>query len=146
MSHGAAQIHAALVLALTGLSTTGGNVFADEVSAIPESRLPALRVLDDGGEEIDYATTSRPRTLLRRISFSVRVLAKASIARVELNSALSDIESALYANSLGGLVRDLRIESVTKQYSDDADQRVGSADIRVVADWVSLEGSPETCL
>jgi|GEM_PF-6380798 len=147
MTHGVAQIHAALVAALTGLPTTGGNVFDDESTAIPESKLPALRVLDDGNESIDYATNSPPRTQARRVEFSVRVLAKSANAKAVLNAALNEIEVASYTNrTLGGLARDLRIESVDKNYSDDTDKRVGEAVLRIVVDWVCREGSPETCL
>lgn len=145
MAHGVAQIHAALVAALTGLATTGANVFDDELTAIPEASLPALRVLDDGREAIEYATQKPPRTQERSVEFTARALVKAANAKGTLNAILAEVEAAAYANrTLGGLARDLRISGVDKSYSDEADTRVGSADIGIVVDWVAVEGSPQT--
>lgn len=145
MAHGTAQIHAALVAALTGLATTGAHVFDDETTAIPDASLPALRVLDDGEESIDYATQRPPRTQQRSVTFSVLVLAKAANAKSTLNTSIAEIEAATYTNrTLGGIARDLRVERIEKNYSDGAETRVGEARITVAVDWVAVEGSPQT--
>ncbi len=145
MAHGVAQIHAALVTALTGLVTTGTNVFDDETTAIPEARQPALRVLDDGEETLEYLTQRPPRTVARTVNFSIKALAKAANAKGTINTVLGEIEAAVYANrTLSGLARDMRVERVDKNYSDDADQRTGEALITIAVDWVCVEGSPQT--
>lgn len=144
MAHGVAQLHGALVTALTGLTTTGANIFDDEITTIPEANLPALRVLDNGRESIDNATMSLPRTQLRSVEFTVRALAKAADAKGVLNTIAAEVETALYANrTLGGKARDLRVTSIDKTYSDESDQRVGAFDMVVVVDWVALEGVPQ---
>lgn len=145
MAHGVAQIHAALVTALTGLTTTGTRVFDDDVAPIPESSLPALRVLDDGAEEIEYLTQRPPRTLARRVTFTTQILAKAADAKATLNTSLQEIEAAVYANrTLGGLARDMRVGPVDKSYSDEIDKRTGRADLVITVEWQCLEGSPQT--
>jgi hypothetical protein len=147
MAHGVAQIHAALVTALTGLTTTGARVYDDESTVIAEANLPALRVLDDGNESIEYATQRPPRTLLRTVPFTVFIKCKAANAKATLNTSLAEIEAALYANrTLGGLARDVRLEEVDKNTSDDLETRVGEAVLRVVVEWHCLEGSPQTPL
>lgn len=147
MAHGVAQLHAALVTALTGLSTTGAHVFDDETTAIADASLPALRVLDDGRETVDYITQSPPRKQERAVEFRVIGLAKAANAKATLNAIAAEVEAALYANrTLGGLARDARIVGIDKSYSDAAEVRVGSSEISIVVDWVAAEGSPATPL
>lgn len=147
MAHGDAQIHAALVTALTGLTTTGANVFDDETTPIPEASLPALRVLDDGVGQIEYATQRVPRTLLRTQGYTVRALCKIANAKSKVNTILAEVEAAVYANrTLGGIARDMRIEQVDKNFSDELDTRVGEAAITINVDWSCVEGSPQTPL
>jgi len=147
MSHGITQIHGALVTALTGLASTGAHVYDDELTPIPEANLPALRVLDDGREDIVYQTQRPPRTLLRSVDFTVRIACKAADAKTVLNTSLAEIEAALYANrTLGGKARDVRVESVDKNFSDDLDRRAGNADVTVRVEWIAAEGSPQSPL
>ncbi len=147
MAHGDAQIHAALVAALTGLTTTGANVFDDETTPIPEASLPALRVLDDGVCQIEYATQRVPRTLLRTQGYTVRALCKVANAKGKLNTILAEVEAAIYANrTLGGIARDMRVEGYDKSFSDELETRAGEAAITIVVDWSCLEGSPQTPL
>lgn len=145
MAHGVSQIHAALVTALTGLTTTSTRVYDDETIAINVDAGAALRVLDDGEEQIEYLTQKAPRTLYRHVTFSVHSLCKAANAKGTLNTSLAEIEAALYTNrTLGGIARDVRPERIDKNYSDDLDKRVGEAVITVAVDWVCVEGSPQT--
>ena len=145
MPHGDAQIHAALVTALTGLATTGANVFDDETTPIPEASLPALRVLDDGVGQIEYATQKAPRTLLRTQGYTVRALVKAANAKASINTILGEVEAAVYANrTLGGIARDMRVDGYDKSYSDDLETRVGEVAITINVDWHCVEGSPQT--
>jgi len=147
MSHGITQIHGALVTALTGLASTGAHVYADELTPIPEANLPALRVLDDGREDIVYQTQKPPRTQLRSVDFTVRIACKDADAKTVLNTSLAEIEAALYANrTLGGKARDVRVESVDKSFSDDLDRRAGNADVTVRVEWIAAEGSPQSPL
>ena len=147
MAHGDTQIHAALVTALTGLTTTGSRVFDDETTPIPDTSLPALRVLDDGVGRIEYATQKAPRTLLRTQGYTVRALVKAANAKGSINTILAEIEAAVYANrTLGGIARDVRVEEVDKNYSDELEARIGEAAITINVDWVCTEGSPQTPL
>lgn len=145
MAHGDSQIHAALVAALTGLTTTGANVFDDETTPIPEASLPALRVLDDGVGRIEYATLRAPRTLLRTQSYTVVALCKTANAKAKLNTILAEVEVAVYTNrTLGGIARDMRVETYDKKFSDELETRVGEAPITINVDWVCIEGSPQT--
>lgn len=145
MAHGVAQIHAALVTALTGLTTTGAHVFDDETTVIADASLPALRVLDDGEETLDYLTQRPPRSIQRQVTFTVIALAKVANAKGTLNTIAAEVEAAVYgARTLSGLARDMRVERIDKTYSDDIETRVGESRITVAVDWVAVEGSPQT--
>ena len=65
----------------------------------------------------------------------------------KVNTILAEVEAAVYANrTLGGIARDMRIEQVDKNFSDELDTRVGEAAITINVDWSCVEGSPQTPL
>ena len=57
MAHARKQIRDAAAAAVTGLATTGGNVFVGRATRVPASELPALLVYtargEEGGEEAE---------------------------------------------------------------------------------------------
>ncbi len=71
----------------------------------------------------------------------------ALLVKGTLNTILGEVEAAIYANrTLGGIARDMRVEQVDKNFSDELETRTGEAVITVNVDWSCLEGSPQTPL
>lgn len=147
MSHGRTQIRTALATALTGLSTTGSRVFVNRIHPVTDAELPCLMISTDS-EEIQHGTLLAPRTQLRALTAVVRVLARATASLdTTLDTSINEIETAVLANrTLGGIVRDCRMDRIDLAIDDGAEKPTGMATVTLVIDWVAAEGSPQTPL
>ena len=71
------QIREALGTQLTGLATTGANVFQTRIYPIEDDELPCLTISNES-EENEYLNLNIPRTVQRFITISV-VMSKYSM-------------------------------------------------------------------
>lgn len=112
-AHVRKQIRAALVTALTGLSTTGNNVFAGRASdrELQASNLPALKIdTVDGGDIETLSMGGVARLLERRLVVTLTAVVKSnSTPQDTVDQIFKEVEVALSAsvsaNTLGGLVK-----------------------------------------
>ena len=99
------QITAAVVTAVTGLATTGANVFRDrdtDAKPLQEAELPGLTVQDDGDPaEIVSRGTSRVLERTMRVTISAHVKSVSGYSS-QLNQILKELEVAIAGASLGG--------------------------------------------
>lgn len=132
---------------LTGLTTTGSNVFVSRVYPITGSNLPGI-IVYTGSEEVEYLTISRPRTLMRSVTFSIEAYVKGvSGYDDDIDAVCSEIETALYTDvTRGGNARDTMINSMEVQYQGEAEQPVALATMQVTVEYVTLEGAPEVAV
>jgi len=106
-------IRAAFAALLTGLATTGANVFTFRPRALPDARLPAL-LISSGESEPDNVSpvTTAPDGWSWRLR--VDVLVKEGAASEDTaDQILEEVQAAVFAsiaaNTLGGLVARLRL-------------------------------------
>lgn len=132
---------------LTGLTTTGSNVFVSRVYPITGSNLPGIIVYTDN-EEVEYLTITRPRTLMRTVTFSVEAYVKGVSGYDDsVDVVCSEIEQALYTDlTRGGNAKDTIIGSMEVQYQGEAEQPVALATMQVIVEYVTLEGAPEVAV
>ena len=144
MAHVRKLIRDNIETTLTGLATTGANVYQTRVYPIAEDRLPGLAIYTSS-ESTDYATINPPRTQLRTLSVSVDVYAKAVTAYDDLlEAACVEIEEALYTDrTRGGNAKDTRIIAFDSDFSGDGDQPVARATLTVEVDYVTIENDVE---
>ena len=144
MAHVRKLIRDDIETTLTGLATTGANVYQTRVYPIAEDRLPGLAIYTSS-EATDYATITPPRTQLRTLSVSVDVYAKAVTAYDDLlDAACVEIEEALYTDrTRGGNAKDTRIIAFDSDFSGDGDQPVARATLTVEVDYVTIENDVE---
>lgn len=138
------QISAAVLVKLTGLTTTGGNVFDGHPRQLAETSIPAL-VLEEGGEESEVAELSWPRLMHRRLQMVVRVFVKEGSPPATLRKIRKEVEVALGADPrLGGLTRDLRFTGKgAMELVYEADKPVGMLPLFFQIDYGCLENAPD---
>lgn len=143
MAHMRKQIRDALVTTLTGLSTTGANVFRSRVYPLPKSKMPGLFIYTNKESSTRVSMGSRyERTVT--INIEALVLATADYDDT-LDQISKEIEVALHANlDLGGLVEDLRIVSFESEFSDQGEAPLARGTIEVEVDYDTENGDPET--
>lgn len=144
MAHVRKLIRDDIETTLTGLATTGSNVYQTRVYPIAEDRLPGLAIYTST-EATDYATITPPRTQVRTLSVSVDVYVKSVTGYDDtLDAACVEIEEALYTDrTRGGNAKDTRITAFDSDFSGDGDQPVARATLTVEVEYVTLENDVE---
>lgn len=144
MPHVRESIRSDIVTTLTGLSTTGSNVYETRVYPVAEDRLPGLAIYTKA-ESVEYATMQPPRTQLRMLTAVVEIYAKAVTGYDNtLDTITAEVEAALYTDlTRGGYARDTRVVAFDAEFSGDPDQPVGTAILQVEVDYQTLENNAQ---
>ena len=146
MAHIRKQVRDAVAARITGLPTTGANVFKSRVDPLPDSSLPALRVytIRDEAERLTQGTAPRVE---RQIQVVIEGVVKIS---TDLEDALDligvEVEVALAGQDLGGLVEDFFLVEATKALSGEGEQQAGLLRMEFSATAHVAENDPETAL
>lgn len=138
------QIRNAIVALLTGLTTTGANVFLYRFYSVPDAKLPAIKIYTDE-EEIEFDSLSAPRKKTHQLDVRIEVVAKQA-ANVEDTVALiyQEVITALEADTtLGGLVKDLWNAANQKTINDEGDQPVIGATMQWICQYRTVEKVPD---
>ena len=145
MAHVRQTIRSNITTALTGLTTTGSNVFQTRLFPIEESKVPALCIYTKS-EESEYSTVTRPRTQMRALEVMVEAYIKGT-ANLDntIDTIAVEVEEALATDATrGGNAKDTRITSVDIEFNGDAEQSVAVARFTVAVDYVTVENDVET--
>lgn len=142
------QIMAAMVTTLTGLTTTGVNVFPDEDDPVENAELPCL-VLLQGGETNEVVTMPTPR--LMRAFFDVDVIAyvKRTHAQADVrkkaNTICKEVQTAMAGNvSLSGLAKYATLVQTDFELTGEAEKPAAMARMRWQVFYCYAENAPDT--
>ncbi len=108
MAHARKQIRDAAVAQLTGLVTTGANVFPGQVYDVDPAFLPCLLIYTRH-ERVGYESEQHPRDQRRKLTLEIRGRAPVtSLLEDTLDQIATEVEIAMDKSvDLGGLVSDL---------------------------------------
>ena len=103
--HKAERILAAVVTKLTGLTTTGTNVFRGRVYDLPDTSLPALLIFQGADRPLSDGGSSSFRFLDGELSVRVEAVVKTSATQLDtlLNQIRKEVTIALQADVTQGL-------------------------------------------
>lgn len=132
------QVRDAVVAAVTGLATTGPRVLRNRVHPVEEETLPCLLVYSLR-EESEIEAIGRPRGLLRALDLAVVAVSRDRLLDDALDAVCAEVEAALGAATLGGLVKDLTLEETEVQFDGEAERPTGRARMT----WRALYRTPE---
>jgi hypothetical protein len=145
--HVAEQAIAAAKTVLTGLATTGTNVFDSLVYELQESQLPALLV-DQGDEQLDGQSLGLSRLLERSMDLIVVAKVKQNTSyRTRVNTIRKEVEIALAGdNTLGGVVKFITPTSCQIELSGEGEKPVAAATMRFRVVYITALGAPDVPL
>jgi hypothetical protein len=144
MAHVRKLIRDNVTTTLTGLSTTGSNVFQTRLFSLGENKLPAICIYTKS-EAVEYVTITRPRTQIRTLDVAVEFFVKGT-ANVDdaIDAVALEIEEALYADpTRGGNAKDTKITDFEADYNSDGEQSVGVGRFTISVDYATLENDIE---
>jgi len=147
MSHVRQQIREQFASTITGLSTTGSNVFQSRVYNLEASELPAL-VVYTKSEDSQPIVIGSSRTLERVLSLNVEAYVKANSNSDDTIDTISkEVETAIAADTtLNNLSKDCYLESTEINYNAEGEQPVAVMTMTYSIMYVTSESSPGTAL
>jgi hypothetical protein len=140
MTHPRQEIRAAAVAAVTGLTTTGSNVYTSQVYPMEDSNLPALRVYTRsdarGAEGREYVTVGAGwGGYARSVELVIEAVVKTTTTYDNtLDTICEEVETALESKSawtgVSGEVVGVHYQETQIELSDEAEVRQAMATIR----------------
>ena len=147
MAHARKSIRDNVATTVTGLSTTGSNVFKTRTIPLGVAKLPALCVYTRN-EIINNSTMQPPRTQLRNLDVIIEAYVKGISALDDTLDTISvEVEEALATDlTRGGYAKDTMVTSFEVDYDGEGDQTVGVARFTIAVKYATLENDVETAV
>lgn len=125
MAHARKQIREAVASVVTGLTTTGSDVFQSRVYPVETSSLPCLLVYTTEEETTDYNGTK----MLRELLVMVEGYAKAtSDVDDTMDLICEEVETAIFADpTIGGLCKFGMLDRTEITLSGEGEKPLGKA-------------------
>jgi len=145
MAHVCNQIKKAVTTLVTGLTTTGANVFEQRFRTVQQSELPCLLVFTTSENiELEEGTLDAPMRIMN-LRVQGNVQATSSLDDT-LDTILKEVEVALGADiTIGGLAIGLDMAGWDKpEPDDDGEKPVGKININYLIQYRTPFGAPET--
>ncbi len=148
-NHVRRQIREAVAATLTGLATTGLNVYQSRLRPLAEAALPALRIYTDAEQvnnEVSIGFPNRQeRTLTVRVEAVVKVADNFDDA---LDTIIKECEAALNASTsaytAGGLARGgITLDRIEIDQDVETDKTVGIARMDFQAVYYTQSNAPD---
>ncbi len=138
------QIRDAVVVQLTGLTTTGAKVFPSRVYSLEAASVPALLVYTNSESASVVSLAPSGRDMGRTLEIVIEAVAKANSGLDDaLDTIITEVEIALGDDiTLGGLLKDLQLTAIDVSLSGDAQKPTGSARMTWTAEYWTAEGAP----
>lgn len=147
MSHVRQQIRDDIVTTLTGLTTTGSNVFRSRIFPLEDTSLPALCIYTKS-EVSEYDTIGLPRSVNRVLDVAVEAYVK-GVSNYDntLDTIAVEVEEAIAADvTLGGLAKDAQITAFEADFAGDGEQPVAVGRFTVTVEYRTVENDVETAV
>lgn len=147
MTHVRKSIRDNITTTLTGLTTTGSNVFQTRFYPLAEAKLPALAIYTKS-ETTEYGTVHVPRTQIRTLDVTVEAYVSGN-TNVDntLDTIATEVEEALATDlTRGGNAKETKVISFDADFSGDGENPVGIGRFAIEVVYVTLENDVETAV
>ncbi len=139
------QILDAATTALTGLASTGANVFQGRVYPLEDTELPGLLVYWDG-ETSSLATIHGPGVMQRDLQLVVEVVAKSlSGLDAAMNQVCKEVEIALSGPPAGllAMAQTVILTDSTPDRRGNAERPAGSVKMTFAVEYFTQQNAPD---
>jgi hypothetical protein len=146
-NHVRQQIREYFGITLTGLTTTGTNVYESRVYTLQNNTLPSL-VIYTKSEISEPIVIGTDRVMSRELSVVVEAYCKATSNFDDTIDTISkEVEEAIMADrTLGGLAKDTYVESTEIEYTGEGEQPVGYVTLTFLTNYYVQETNPDVAV
>jgi hypothetical protein len=147
MSHVRQQIREYFGTTLTGLTTTGSNVFESRVYPLDNTTLPTLLIYTKS-ETSEPIVIGLDRVMSRELSVVVEGYVKSTANFDDTIDTISkEVEEAIAADrTLGGLAKDTFIESTEISFNAEGEKPLGFVSLTFISNYYVKEKNPDVAV
>ena len=138
------QIRERVGTVLTGLTTTGSNVFETRVYPLENTNLPAL-VIYTKDETSEPLVISTDRVMSRELELIVEIYVKqTSNFDDEVDKICKEVEIAISADTtINGLAKDCFLQSTSIEYNTEGEKPLSFASLTFLTNYYVNETRPD---
>jgi len=132
---------------LTGLTTTGSNVYQSRVYPLDNTRLPALLIYTKS-EASEPIVIGIDRVMSRELSVVVEGYVKSTANFDDTIDTISkEVEEAIAADrTLGGLAKDTYLESTQIDFNAEGEKPLGFVSLTFISNYYVKEKNPDVAV
>ena len=146
MAHLRQSIRERIATDVTGLTTTGTNVFQSRVYPIEDSSLPCLLVYSTS-EDSEVTEMASPRPMTRSLNVIVQGVVGATPPDDTLDLISKEVEVALAGDvSINSLANNSFLSSTEIEFNADGASPIGTVILNYVVEYRNLDNNPETAI
>ena len=146
-NHVRQQIREYFGTTLTGLTTTGSNVYESRIYTLQDNTLPAL-VIFTKEETSEPIVIGVDRVMSRELSVVVEAYCKATSNFDDTIDTISkEVEEAIAADrTLGGLAKDTYLESTEIEFNAEGEKPLGYVSMTFLTNYYVQETNPDVAV
>ncbi len=146
MAHLRQSIRERVATDVTGLTTTGSNVFQTRLYPVESTSLPCLLVYTTS-EESEVTEMASPRPMTRTLNVVVQGVVSATQPDDTLDLISKEVEIALAGDvSINSLASNSFLSSTEIEINADGAKPVGTVMLNYVVEYRNLDNNPESAI
>lgn len=145
-NHVRQQIREAIATAVTGLTTTGSNVFQSRIYPLQSAELPALRVFTNS-ETVAIGSMGASRIVERVLEVVIEAVVKATTDFDDtVDGIVKQVEIALASAQGAGGAKYVQLVKIEIEMDGEGDQPVAMARMSFEVPYNTALGAPDVAL
>ena len=146
MAHLRQSIRERIATDVTGLSTTGSNVFQSRFYPIEDASLPCLLVYSTT-EDSEPTEMASPRPMTRILNVVVQGVVSATQPDDTLDTISKEVEVALAADvTINSLANNSFLSGTEIEFNADGAKPIGTVMLNYVVEYRNVDNNPESAI
>ena len=146
MAHLRQSIRERIATVVTGLTTTGSNVFQSRVYPIEDSKLPCLLVYTTS-EDSEVTEMASPRPMTRTLNVVVQGVVGATTPDDTLDLISKEVEVALAGDvTINSLANNSFLSSTEIEFNAEGAKPIGTVILNYIVEYRNLDNNPESAI
>jgi len=146
MAHLRQSIRERIATDVTGLSTTGSNVFQSRFYPVEDASLPCLLVYTTS-EESEVTEIASPRPMTRLLNVIVQGVVGATTPDDTLDTISKEIEVAMASDvTINDLADNSFLSSTDIEFNADGAKPIGTVMLNYVVEYRNVDNDPESAI
>ena len=146
MAHLRQSIRERIATDVTGLSTTGSNVFQSRVYPVEDASLPCLLVYTTS-EESEVTEIASPRAMTSFLNVIVQGVVGATTPDDTLDDISKEVEVALAGDvTINSLANNSFLSSTSIEFNSDGAKPIGTVMLNYVVEYRNVDNNPESAI